>query len=106
MKVPTPPISFAKKLSKIGKKISEDCRTCPILEFEFTCAGFKETFMKAYGNSDPKPCPRPFVILGKIGNFLLRKFFDGLHDCQVCDLRDFCLASCDAFKTMYVRAYK
>jgi hypothetical protein len=102
-----PPTWLGKRLAVLGRKLSDDCRFCPILEFEFTCAGFQRTFQEAYGKAKPKPCPRPIVALGRNGMWVFRglRLFDGLEDCRICELRLFCLASCEGFKAMYQKAY-
>ena len=103
-----PPIWLGKKLAVLGRKLSVDCRSCPLLEFEYTCRGFQRTFREAYGTVKPEPCPRLIVALGRNGMRVFRglKLFDGLEDCRTCELRLFCLSSCQGFKQMYLKAYR
>jgi len=105
MRALVPPVWLAKKLSILGEKISRDCRVCPILEFEVTCKGFQKTFKEAYQDANPKRCPKPIVALGWTSMRLLPRLFKGLDDCRTCELRDFCLESCGAFKEMYEKAW-
>ncbi|MFQ6076033.1 MAG: hypothetical protein ACE5Z5_07865 [Candidatus Bathyarchaeia archaeon] len=101
-----PPVWLGKRLAVLGRKLSDDCRTCPILEFENTCRGFQRTFQEAYGDVKPKPCPWLIVALGRVGMRVFRGLglFDGLEDCRTCELRGFCLASCESFEAMYQKA--
>ena len=102
-----PPIGLGKKLAVLGRRLSDDCRSCPLLEFEFTCRGFHRTFRAAYGTVQPAPCPTLIVGLGTVAMHLFRELglFE-VEDCRTCELRDFCRASCEGFDAMYQAAYE